>query len=1024
VVVSVSTPHEAPAEIVEAVSAVLDTLGARGLVIDTVQRTRIFAVLARMAAAGRLADERLAGLLTPILAGTPAEQKLCHEVFAQVLRRGGGDDLPPIPADAPLEKDDLGSVRTEARGARAPLRRWWLPALLLAALTLLVGGLLRFDWYGAPAAGSHPTTAPGTTIALTDLQWLQNYPIEELEPPKQRPWNRSARWYYTEYDAAKWAAVLLPCLVVALGLVLVWRRMVSQLRRDAQHESLRATNLNPGDGTFRFGTRRQNTALQPLRKLPRSHAQVLDVEATARASAEAGGLFQPRYALVPVPTDFVALIDRQSANDHLTAYNLEVCRELRGAGLSVDVLEFNLDPSICRAVRSGEYRKLGDVIERFSDAVLLLFADAEALIHPASNQWLPALDVLLGARRLVLFTPRAGGGLSPAEKAFARRFRAVVHRTDPANWPSLVESLVGRAGPAKHAPESNAGAHDSDPALHALLHDRPGRWIQPSGVHGRDVADLTRRLRPALSEFALSWLAVTAVYPVLRWPLTLAMRSWVDGRRIARDGQERALLELCRLPWFRHGAFPEWMRREFLRSLREPERDCAIGFLRHLLGRALGSRTANAGPLQVDLDSRQAPGRTGRRPDRVMMDLLLRSSALPSQLTLPAAWLASRWRRLRRRLAAIVSVAVVVAGALVFVGLSMLPIDECDLLGSSIADAMTVGPAGKHHELHRQVRFRTATIQACERATSREPTNGRYWYQLARALNQSPLPADLRRALDAANKSAARNYPAGFHLRGHLYADANKLDLAESDFRKAISLGNISSWSGLSNVAKQRGDRKMEYEFIKTAVELGASPVFSLAWHYREGIGAKADPTRYLQLLRLGLDRRDGSSAAELGYQYRSGLLKDSRDNDEQAVKYYRLAIEWSLDDTAASNLAELYRRGDGVERSAERATYWRIFAAKQGNATALSRLADMMVNGEAVFAAGHAPPLTISGSALLERTAKEGNVDGQYLYARWLENSKQAPPSDIIAWYRKAAGQGHANASLALKRLTEKDED
>jgi hypothetical protein len=71
-----------------------------------------------------------------------------------------------------------------------------------------------------------------------------------------------------------------------------------------------------------------------------------------------GGYLQPRFRQIDVPTDFVALIDRRSSRDHLASYNLEVVRSLRNAGLVVETLEFDHDPSLCHFVRTGEFVRL------------------------------------------------------------------------------------------------------------------------------------------------------------------------------------------------------------------------------------------------------------------------------------------------------------------------------------------------------------------------------------------------------------------------------------------------------------------------------------------------------------------------------------------------------------------------------------------------------------------------------------------------------------------------------------------
>ena len=60
---------------------------------------------------------------------------------------------------------------------------------------------------------------------------------------------------------------------------------------------------------------------------------------------------------------------------------------------------------------------------------------------------------------------------------------------------------------------------------------------------------------PELSEFQQRWLRACAVYPVLRWPLTVYL-----GRKLAANGHEPDLsdhMPLARLTWFRQGFIPQ-----------------------------------------------------------------------------------------------------------------------------------------------------------------------------------------------------------------------------------------------------------------------------------------------------------------------------------------------------------------------------------------------------------------------------------------------------------------------------------
>ncbi|MCP4697176.1 MAG: hypothetical protein GY862_10045, partial [Gammaproteobacteria bacterium] len=84
-----------------------------------------------------------------------------------------------------------------------------------------------------------------------------------------------------------------------------------------------------------------------------------------------------------------------------------------------------------------------------------------------------------------------------------------------------------------------------------------------------------------LGDTGFIWLAACAVYPELRWPLTLEL-----GRHVTDENN--ALIKFCLsrlapLPWFRQGEMPDWMRLALLEALsKEQER-----LVRRIVGEVL-----------------------------------------------------------------------------------------------------------------------------------------------------------------------------------------------------------------------------------------------------------------------------------------------------------------------------------------------------------------------------------------------------------------------------------------------------
>jgi hypothetical protein len=99
------------------------------------------------------------------------------------------------------------------------------------------------------------------------------------------------------------------------------------------------------------------------------------------------------------------------------------------------------------------------------------------------------------------------------------------------------------------------------------LRERPRRWLDQHEPEPEILSEMLGELRLYLGAEGYEWLAATAVYPALRWDLTLHLGyclSTVDGRRLL-DAER--LAAMARLPWFRHGSMPDWLRSALISSL-------------------------------------------------------------------------------------------------------------------------------------------------------------------------------------------------------------------------------------------------------------------------------------------------------------------------------------------------------------------------------------------------------------------------------------------------------------------------
>jgi hypothetical protein len=548
-----------PSLLHQQIDACLMALDAQGISVDIEQRVRLNALLLQLVAERRLPrdPDALCRMVTPILAGSPDQQAICQATFKSIF--AAKQDDPPVGFDrrgAAEQDDSHHSWKGQTWLARGLIGG---ASVLLLAAGLYIAFTSKFGLFRHQSANVEHSGFP-PTVSASGIAWITNYPIEEFEPPHQAPWNRSLRWFYTEYDAPKMIALLLPWIMCVGVLGFLYSRLLAFLRREALKQNLRSLDLRLGNVSRQFGDRRLIDRLQPLRGLPRTHLRTFDAERTALASAEAAGLLQPRFKEVAVPTDFVILLDRQSAQDHLAAYNMEVVRSLRNVGLSIELLEFNCDPTICYFTRMGEFVRLEGVVRRFPDSILFIFASAEQLIDPSHDRLLPSVTFLREARRAILLTPEVDLAESALEMTLIKRLGISIVRTTPAGVSQLASLFVSTDDPSGAAPHTSDGARSSLAALVDFFTDRPGRWMQTVAPRKEDRSELQQHLHRALRPEIFRWLIATAIYPELHWPLTLSLKNAVSDPDHQGRIFDSELLAISRLPWFRNGWMPDWVR--------------------------------------------------------------------------------------------------------------------------------------------------------------------------------------------------------------------------------------------------------------------------------------------------------------------------------------------------------------------------------------------------------------------------------------------------------------------------------
>jgi hypothetical protein len=549
----------------------------------------------------------LALWLAPIFCSNAAEQERFPDLYADWLGQGASPDPEP--------KDGGGaSVGTSQLPTIPFLHVWWPVVLLLFAL--LACGWMVWVVLAAPVpvppsrirpAGPAETVEVVTEAPLAstaDFQPLDVFPVPSaVSPPVDGP--------------AKLPGNGAPRAAGGLALIaaLAWWLYVAARRRgflerlpadDSDTRNRLASSPVPALAAYGSELRYLSREMRRRRSVP---SRRFDVRQTIGTTIRAGGLPHPVFGSLGEP-GYLVLVEQASESDHQSELADEVMRLMLGGGVAVDRYTFDGDPRFCRHAPLTERplyagpQNLEALYARHPDARLIVFSDGNGMIDPATGQPAACVRSLLEWPEPLLVTPQparlwaqrewvlaqTGLALLPLDAAGLRTLGQMLHQ--PTAWQGVDPAARGRKRPAY--------LRDVD-----VLLDRrtPGAEV---------LGDVLGALERDLGPEATAWLAACAVYPDIRWGITLALgdciarqASSTEARPLRDDGYAQQLAQLARLPWMRMGYMPDWLRTALLARL-PPTTEAAIrSALNDFLASVRQNDAARRGALEIAVPSLQ-----------------------------------------------------------------------------------------------------------------------------------------------------------------------------------------------------------------------------------------------------------------------------------------------------------------------------------------------------------------------------------------------------------------------------------
>ena len=447
-----------------------------------------------------------------------------------------------------------------------------------AAVTPASGGL-QIDpgstRLGAAAAG--PTGGPDAPVYMSPRH------IPALQP-------QGPAWV----APIRWAMAVLAALSAAFTSWRLWRwqrrRLYAQADAVPEDQLVQTVLRDPQAQPLTPRTR----VLAPLSRLLRqrvvSDGQQLAGRATVQASIRQGGLLALRFAPRSRLPEYLALIERNGEQDHQSRYHEAMVSALQQRGVPVEVFFYRHNPGdACWRLRAAtpaaarpaglvegertphDRQGLAALMARYPRHRLLVLGDAAAAVHPHTGQ--PAdwtrLVRPMGQRAWFTPLPLPDWGSVEAWVTSAQGLDFLLLPMEEAALHTWADWLASGRAHLQQDPRAPA-------CYPPLLRESADAWAvrtvaPPTAVLQR----LLQELRSYLGPQGMQWLAACAIFPLLSWPLTLAL-----GRRLLQaqakthaaavpddSGLALGAGALGALPWFRHGRLPDWLRAPLLAEL-------------------------------------------------------------------------------------------------------------------------------------------------------------------------------------------------------------------------------------------------------------------------------------------------------------------------------------------------------------------------------------------------------------------------------------------------------------------------
>lgn len=545
-----------------------------------------------------------------------AQQKQLPPHLVQLKTR-----LAPILCHSPTEQEEFGwrfenwinkIEKSKEKGSSAEniifkqqppkpvfLKKWVIRAIVFIAV-LTTANLVFYQLMSPePETPSQKPSIPTETNEKIDTSST----ISNPKPPPEKPSSKELLIDNSQIanDAPKekttlfelllsnWWIIFVSSLSSALIIVLLWRlwRFWQELGRSLVQHYLaqfyltrKFTFVQPAHQKLFIQTKKLEKDIFQSIKLSHTAQQLhrhiahesnnLDIVATIKKTIATAGWFTPVNGCTLQRPEYLVLIDRLTFKDHQAKLINSLIDQLSDEGIFINRYYFDADPRYCYPEEDFlPPLTLTELADRHPEHRLFIFSDGEGFVHPVTGQLVSWLNQFWIWPHRTLFLLE-----SPEQWEYTQLLEEQNFLVIPANETGLqfwVEQINTGTQQSFHQTSFPNDTEFVD--FPPLLSESPRRWLENYAPDPTGLDELLTQVRLFLGQDGYYWFSAGAVYPELHWVLTLYLGEKLtseDGKALLK---EQTLAKLARLPWFRYGYMPHWLRERLVEDLLVAKKD-------------------------------------------------------------------------------------------------------------------------------------------------------------------------------------------------------------------------------------------------------------------------------------------------------------------------------------------------------------------------------------------------------------------------------------------------------------------